>query len=108
MNAATFDEIAKKFSVGQIPIPKIETADEMLVKIASASLCHSDLMLLDGTFPGPGRPVVLGHEGVGYVQETGKNVKGFKAGDRVGFLYIDGACCEFAFFSFFCAYLGFW
>lgn len=50
-------------------------------------------MLLDGAFPGPGRPVTLGHEGVGYVQKTGKNVKGFKEGDRIGFLYVTGCCC---------------
>lgn len=93
MRAALFDETTKVVSVADVPIPTIETDHEMLVRIASASLCHSDLMLLDGTFPGPGRPVVLGHEGVGYVEKTGNAVTGFKRGDRVGFLYIDGACC---------------
>ncbi len=77
-----------------MPIPKISKDNQILVKIASASLCHSDLMLLDGSFPGPGRPVILGHEAVGHVEKCGAGVKGFKAGDRIGFLYITGCCCK--------------
>lgn len=66
---------------------------EILVKVASASLCHSDLMLFDGSLPAE-KPVVIGHEGVGYVEDIGGNVTGFKKGDRIGFLYIKGCCCE--------------
>lgn len=69
------------------------TDDEILVKVRSASLCHSDLMLFDGSIPATD-PVVMGHEGVGFVEDTGKNVSGFKKGDRVGFLYIKGCCCK--------------
>jgi len=80
--------------VNDIPVPTVSDGNEILVKIASASLCHSDLMLLDGAFPGPGKPVTLGHEGVGYVEEIGAKVKGFKKGDRIGFLYVTGCCCK--------------
>ena len=69
------------------------TDDEILVKVASASLCHSDLMLFEGSIPAD-KPVVMGHEGVGHVEAMGKNVNGFKKGDRIGFLYIKGCCCE--------------
>ncbi|KAK5002565.1 hypothetical protein LTR28_011261, partial [Elasticomyces elasticus] len=92
MKAAQFDENTKEVKINEIPVPQISDESQILVKIASASLCHSDLMLLEGAFPGPGRPVTLGHEGVGYVQQTGKNVKGFKKGDRIGFLYVTGCC----------------
>lgn len=51
-------------------------------------------MLIEGSIPGTGEPVTLGHEGVGYVEETGANVKGYKKGDRIGFLYIKGCCCK--------------
>ena len=51
-------------------------------------------MLFDGSLPAE-KPVVIGHEGVGYVEDIGKNVSGFKKGDRIGFLYIKGCCCEF-------------
>lgn len=86
-------EYGKTVRINEVPVPEI-TENEILVKIASASLCHSDLMLLNGEFEGPGRPVTLGHEGVGYVEKLGANVKGFKPGDRIGFLYIKGCCCK--------------
>jgi len=86
-------EYGKTVRINEVPVPDI-TENEILVKIASASLCHSDLMLLSGEFPGPGRPVTLGHEAVGYVEKLGANVKNFKPGDRIGFLYIKGCCFE--------------
>jgi alcohol dehydrogenase, propanol-preferring len=67
--------------VNRIPIPKVSKPTEILVKIASASLCHSDIML-----------VTKGHEGDGYVEHVGAGVNGFKKGDHVGFLYITGCC----------------
>ncbi|KAI9812938.1 MAG: putative secondary metabolism biosynthetic enzyme [Pycnora praestabilis] len=82
MKAAQFMPDTKEVQVNEVALPEISD-DEILVKMASASLCHSDLMLLSGGFEGPGRPVTLGHEGVGYVERTGSNVKGFKKGDRV-------------------------
>ena len=78
--------------IDEIPIPSI-TDNEILVKVASASLCHSDLMLFEGSIPAT-EPVVMGHEGVGFVEDIGENVTGFKKGDRIGFLYIKGCCCK--------------
>ncbi|KAA0909654.1 alcohol dehydrogenase catalytic domain-containing protein, partial [Streptomyces apricus] len=43
---------------------------EVLVDVAAAGLCHSDLSVVDGTIPFP-VPVVLGHEGAGVVAEVG-------------------------------------
>lgn len=51
-------------------------------------------MLFDGSIPAT-EPVVMGHEGVGYVEELGEKVTGFKKGDRIGFLYIKGVCCKY-------------
>lgn len=74
-----------------IPIPCINE-NEILVKMASAGLCHSDLMLFEGSLISNG-VVTMGHEGVGFVEKLGSKVKGFKPGDRIGFLYIKGVCC---------------
>lgn len=46
---------------------------EVLVRIAAAGLCHSDLSVIDGTIPFP-VPVVLGHEGAGVVESVGAGV----------------------------------
>jgi S-(hydroxymethyl)glutathione dehydrogenase / alcohol dehydrogenase len=58
-------------------------ADEVLVRVAAAGVCHSDLHLADGDL-GTGRwPTVLGHEGAGVVEATGPGVVGLSPGDRV-------------------------
>ncbi|MHB8449581.1 MAG: alcohol dehydrogenase catalytic domain-containing protein [Mycobacteriales bacterium] len=57
-------------------------ADEVVVRIHAAGLCHSDLSVIDGTIPFP-TPVVLGHEGAGVVEEVGPLVRGVSPGDHV-------------------------
>ncbi|MFF7448362.1 MULTISPECIES: alcohol dehydrogenase catalytic domain-containing protein [unclassified Streptomyces] len=55
---------------------------EVLVAVAAAGLCHSDLSVVDGTIPFP-VPVVLGHEGAGIVEAVGEGVTHVAAGDHV-------------------------
>ena len=57
-------------------------ANEVLVDVAAAGLCHSDLRFLEGSFPHP-LPVVLGHEVAGIVQEVGGSVTEVAPGDHV-------------------------
>ncbi|KAL6252908.1 putative secondary metabolism biosynthetic enzyme [Rhinocladiella similis] len=92
MRAARYHPETNTCSIDKIPVPTIKK-HEILVKIASAGLCHSDLMLFDGSIPAT-EPVVMGHEGVGFAEEIGTDVKGFKKGDRLGFLYIKDVCFE--------------
>ncbi|MFJ2259644.1 Zn-dependent alcohol dehydrogenase [Streptomyces sp. NPDC087844] len=68
---------------------------EVLVAIAAAGLCHSDLSVLDGTIPFP-VPVVLGHEGAGVVEEVGAGVTHVRPGDHVclSTLANCGTCAE--------------
>ena len=55
---------------------------EMKIKVAACGVCHSDLSVIRGILPLP-KPIVLGHEGAGVVEEVGEGVKGFEPGDRV-------------------------
>lgn len=74
-------------------IPKPEAGPgQFLVKIQSASLCHSDLMMEMR----PDYPVTLGHEGVGHIEviDSAAEGKGFKVGDAIGFNYFVGCCFE--------------
>jgi S-(hydroxymethyl)glutathione dehydrogenase/alcohol dehydrogenase len=57
-------------------------AGEVLVRISSAGLCHSDISVIDGTIRFP-TPVVLGHEAAGIVERVGEGVDHVKVGDHV-------------------------
>jgi S-(hydroxymethyl)glutathione dehydrogenase / alcohol dehydrogenase len=62
--------------------------DEVLVRVAAAGVCHSDLHLAEGHL-GHGRwPIVLGHEGAGVVEAVGPGVGHVAPGDRVGFCFV--------------------
>ncbi|MFF8694741.1 zinc-binding dehydrogenase [Streptomyces sp. NPDC015144] len=60
---------------------------EVLVRIAAASLCHSDLSVVNGDRVRP-LPMALGHEAVGIVEETGPGVHRFTPGDHVVLVYV--------------------
>lgn len=55
---------------------------EVVVDVAYCGLCHSDLSLMNGTFP-TATPVVLGHEAAGTVVELGEGVTDLAVGDKV-------------------------
>ena len=55
---------------------------EVLIKIAAAGICHSDLSTLEGVRIRP-LPMVLGHEASGIVEEVGPEVRDLKKGDHV-------------------------
>lgn len=62
--------------------------DEVLVRVAAAGVCHSDLHLADGVL-GDGRwPIVLGHEGAGIVERVGSRVTNVAPGDHVAFCFV--------------------
>jgi S-(hydroxymethyl)glutathione dehydrogenase / alcohol dehydrogenase len=69
-------------------------ASEVLVRVAAAGVCHSDVRLADGEL-GEGRwPMVLGHEGAGVVEAVGEEVSHVVPGDHVAFSFVPacGAC----------------
>lgn len=71
-------------------------AGEVLVKVAAAGVCHSDVRHADGEL-GPGLyPAVLGHEGAGVVAEVGEGITHVAPGDHVAFCFVP-ACraCRF-------------
>ncbi|MER5983689.1 zinc-binding dehydrogenase [Streptomyces sp. NPDC001787] len=70
---------------------------EVLVRIAAASLCHSDLSVVNGDRVRP-LPMALGHEAVGVVQETGPGVRRFSPGDHVALVFVPscGFCADCA------------
>lgn len=72
----------------RIPVPA-PRAGELLVKIERASLCHSDLSVVDGSRVRP-LPMALGHEASGTVAAVGPGVPDVKDGDRVVMVFVPG------------------
>ncbi len=60
---------------------------EVMVKIAAAGLCHSDLSVINGSRPRP-TPMVLGHEAAGVIVEVGEWVTDLKVGDHVVMVFV--------------------
>jgi len=65
------------------PRPVIQEATDAIVKITTATICGTDLHILKGDVPSVTDGRILGHEGIGVVQETGPGVSTFHTGDRV-------------------------
>lgn len=65
------------------PKPEISSATDAIVKLTKTTICGTDLHILKGDVPScqPGR--ILGHEGVGVVEQVGSAVTAFRPGDRV-------------------------
>jgi alcohol dehydrogenase len=63
--------------------------DEVLIRIAAAGVCHSDLSVINATRPRP-LPMVLGHEASGIVEEVGPGVDDLVPGDHVVCIFAPG------------------
>ncbi len=65
------------------PKPEITAPSDAIVKVTKTTICGTDLHILKGDVATckPGR--ILGHEGVGIIDQAGAAVTAFKAGDRV-------------------------
>ena len=76
------------------PVPKER---EILVKVHTCGVCHTELDEIEGRTPPPSLPVVLGHQVVGSVEDVGGRASLFRIGDRVGVAWIYSACgaCRF-------------
>ena len=82
MRAQRFYADSKTIAVEDVPIPQ-PGPGEVLVKIAFCGICHSDLSLINGTFPSQLPVVTQGHEASGTVAALGPGVTGWAEGDRV-------------------------
>ena len=69
--------------VETVPDPKILNPRDAIIKITSTAICGSDLHLYEGNIPTMESGDILGHEFMGEVVETGREVKNLQKGDRV-------------------------
>jgi threonine dehydrogenase-like Zn-dependent dehydrogenase len=66
-----------------VPEPTIEQPTDAVVRLTSSAICGTDLHFVRGTMAGMKPGTILGHEGVGVVEQLGRDVRDFDAGDRV-------------------------
>lgn len=83
MKAARIHAYRAPFSLDDVPMPR-PAPGEVIVKVAGAGFCHSDLHVIDGELSLlPKLPVTLGHENAGYVASVGAGVTDLREGDPV-------------------------
>lgn len=96
MLAAQVTAFNTPYTVHRVPVPSELAPHDLLIKVAVASLCHTDFMVSSGIM-GTSLPCTGSHEGSGTVMAVGSSVQGFKEGDRVmaGIIYHPcGTCAD--------------
>jgi S-(hydroxymethyl)glutathione dehydrogenase / alcohol dehydrogenase len=68
--------------VDKVADPELKKPDDILLRVTRTAICGSDLHILNGLIPQT-RPLVMGHESMGIVEETGAEVTAVSKGDRV-------------------------
>jgi threonine dehydrogenase-like Zn-dependent dehydrogenase len=82
MKAVVFHGVGD-IRLDDVPEPALRRSEDAIVRLTASAICGTDLHFVRGTMAGvkPGR--ILGHEGVGVVEELGEGVRNFDPGDRV-------------------------
>jgi len=100
MKAMVLKEIApiekKPLAMLDLPIPE-PASRQILVKVSTCGVCHTELDEIERRLPPSKFPIVLGHQIVGRVERLGSEVTRFKKGDRVGITWLNWACGECSF-----------
>src|SRR5512136_2959879 len=84
------------FEIVERPMPDPDVG-QVRIKVAACGVCHSDVMVKEGLFPGIQYPRVPGHEVAGVIDAVGPGVSEWKKGQRVGVGWHggqDGTCRE--------------
>jgi D-arabinose 1-dehydrogenase-like Zn-dependent alcohol dehydrogenase len=96
MKAAQIPKAGGDFEIVEREIPKPGTG-HVLIKVQACGVCHSDVLVKEGSWPGIQYPRVPGHEVAGIVEELGAGVSHWKKGQRVGVGWHgghDGTCAS--------------
>jgi alcohol dehydrogenase, propanol-preferring len=97
MKAAVVEEFGKPLVIKEVPVPE-PGYGEVLVKVITSGVCHTDLHVRDGDWHvKPKLPIIPGHEGAGVVVKLGPGVTTLKIGDRVGHAWLHDSCggCDY-------------
>ncbi len=95
MRAALFTSVGTPLEIVDDVQLEAPRSGEVRVAVQACGVCHSDVSLINGTFPAMG-PTIVGHEAAGIVTEVGEGVRNLSVGDHV-ILTPNPACgrCEY-------------
>jgi propanol-preferring alcohol dehydrogenase len=96
MKAAVVKKFGEPLVLEEVPTP-VPGPGQVLVKVETSGLCHTDIHAAHGDWPvKPAPPFIPGHEGVGIVDRVGPHVTRLHEGDRVAVPWLGWACgaCE--------------
>ncbi|HEY1316146.1 MAG TPA: alcohol dehydrogenase AdhP [Gaiella sp.] len=97
MRAAVVEDFAKPLVLREVPKPTAGHG-EIVVRMETSGLCHTDIHAAHGDWPvKPKPPFIPGHEGIGIVEEVGPGVAEVRPGDRVAMPWLGYACgtCDY-------------
>lgn len=66
-----------------VPEPRIQAPTDAIVRLTESAICGTDLHMIRGTMVGMKPGTILGHEGVGVIEQLGADVRNLAVGDRV-------------------------
>jgi len=82
MKAIVFHAVGD-IRLDEVPEPRIQEPTDAVVRLTSSAICGTDLHFVRGTMAGMKPGTILGHEGVGIVEQLGADVRNLNVGDRV-------------------------
>jgi threonine dehydrogenase-like Zn-dependent dehydrogenase len=82
MKAVVFHDVGD-IRLDDVEEPKIQEPTDAIIRLTSSAICGTDLHMIRGTLPGMMPGTILGHEGVGIVEEAGPQARNLNIGDRV-------------------------
>jgi alcohol dehydrogenase, propanol-preferring len=91
MRAMVLDAPGRPLQAREVPVPR-PGPEQVLIRVQACGVCRTDLHIVDGELTAPKLPLILGHEIVGAVVQTGEEVTRFHLGDRVGVPWLGRTC----------------
>lgn len=82
MKAVVFHGIGD-IRLDDVPEPRIREKTDAIVSLTASAICGTDLHIIRGTMPGMAHGTILGHEGIGTIEQLGSEVRNFREGERV-------------------------
>lgn len=83
MRAVMWNGDPYSMTVETVPIPTLQSTTDAIVRLEYAAICGTDLHTYHGVYGSPEVPWIMGHEGVGVVEEIGEGINFLNVGDYV-------------------------